>query len=146
MDDILCDQLGNVTSMAAKEDQIIWAIFGVFWAANAVLLVALFSTGTIPDDMVVIVISIVGTLLSIIWFLIQRRAINWLRYYEKIINKLEKRLEIPDKLSMSPDKNKLLYCKTVGRGIRVRQLMVGSGIFVAIAWSAIFVIFLIKVV
>jgi hypothetical protein len=141
---LLGNQLGNVVSMVAKEDQIIWAIFGVFWAANALLLVALFNTGEIPDDKVILVVSIVGTLLSIIWFIIQRRAINWLRYYEILMGKLEKKLKIPNKLAMSPNKNELLFCKIVGKGIRVRMIMVWSGILSSVAWFSVFIIVLIR--
>jgi hypothetical protein len=79
--------------MAAKEDQIIWTIFGVFWAANAVLLVALFTEEGIPTDLVCVIVSFVGVLFSVIWCLIQQRAINWLKYFEKLIYNIEEKLE-----------------------------------------------------
>jgi hypothetical protein len=37
--DQLWNQLANAVALVAKQDQIVWAIFGAFWAANAVLLV-----------------------------------------------------------------------------------------------------------
>lgn len=37
--DDLWNQLGNAVAFVVKQDQIAWAIFGVFWAADAVLLV-----------------------------------------------------------------------------------------------------------
>lgn len=141
----LLNQLGNVVLMAAKEDQIIWAIYGVFWAANAVLLVALFTTGGIPKDLVVLIVSFVGTTLSFIWYFIQRRAINWLKYYEELINRLEEKLKIPNNYAMSPKKNELLFANIVGKGIRVRRLMIGSGIFSTIGWFFVFIVFLIRV-
>ena len=144
--DTFWNQLGNVVTMAAKEDQIIWAIFAVFWAANAVLLVALFTTGAIPKDNVVMIISFVGLVLSLIWFFIQRRAIKWLIYYENIINRIEDELKIPDHISISTYKNKELYDRIVGKGVRVRKLMIRSGVVSTSIWLIIFVVFTIKVI
>ncbi|HLO15514.1 MAG TPA: hypothetical protein VK206_11840 [Anaerolineales bacterium] len=133
----LWNQLANVVTMAAKEDQIVWTIFGVFWAANAVLLVALFTTGEIPSVQVGFVISATGTLLSYVWFIIQRRAIRWLEYYEKIIFQIEKEyLMIPSGIALSPRVNDQTFMEEVGHGFRVRFLMVISGAIVAIGWIA----------
>jgi hypothetical protein len=144
--DTFWNQLSNVVTMAAKEDQIIWAIFGVFWAANAVLLVALFTTGAIPNNNVVMIISFVGLVLSFIWFFIQRRAIKWLIYYETLINRIEDELKIPDHISLSAHKNKNLFDEKVGKGVRVRKLMIRSGVVSTFVWLIIFIVFTIKVI
>ena len=47
-DSALWSQLANAVALVGKQDQIVWAIFGIFWAANAVLVVALFTTGALP--------------------------------------------------------------------------------------------------
>ena len=78
-------QLGNAVALAAKQDQIAWAIFGVFWAANAVLLVALFTTGALPQPSVGLVVSSVGVVLSLVWRAIERRAVEWLKHYERVL-------------------------------------------------------------
>jgi len=98
----LWNQLGHAVTMAAKEDQIVWTIFGVFWAANAVLLVGLFTTGEMPSAKVGVVISTIGIVLSCVWFIIQRRAISWLEYYEKIIFWIEESeyLKIPPDIAL----------------------------------------------
>ncbi len=128
--------------MAAKEDQIVWTIFGVFWAANAILLVALFTTGGLPRPAVGIVVSATGATLLWVWFFIQRRAIRWLGYYEKIIRELEgKYLRIPREVALSPRLNEATFRETVGRGLRVRPLMVGSGVVIALLWMAALVWF-----
>ncbi len=85
----LWNQLDNAVSMETKEDQIVWTIFGIFWVANAVLSAALFTTGTILRPSVSIIVSIVGIILSWIWFLIPHKAIGWLSYYERIIQGIE---------------------------------------------------------
>ena len=46
--------------LAAKRDQIMWAIFGVFWAAEAVLVAGLFQSGSPPKGFLVPVVCIVG--------------------------------------------------------------------------------------
>jgi hypothetical protein len=68
--DQLWNQLSNAVALVAKQDQIVWAVFGVFWAANAVLLVALFTTGKLPEQSVGIIVSGVGLALSVVWLAI----------------------------------------------------------------------------
>ncbi len=41
--------MGNAVTLVAKRDHIVWTVFGAFWAANAVLLVALFQNGDFPS-------------------------------------------------------------------------------------------------
>ena len=126
-------QLENLVVLVAKEDQIVWTIFGVFWAANAVLLVALFTTGGTPSANFEAIISVAGTILSIIWFIIQRRAIRWLSYYETVIYRIEKEfLDIPPDIALSPRINNSTFIKEIGLGIRVRLLMMGSGLVATI--------------
>ena len=132
----LWNQLGNAVSMVGKEDQIVWTIFGVFWAANAVLLVALFTNGSIPAPSVGIIVSSAGTMLSWVWYFIQRRAIGWLAYYERILHLLEEKyLNIPGEIALSGYINKTTFNEIVGQGVRVRPLIVGSGAITAILWT-----------
>jgi hypothetical protein len=139
----LWNQLGHAVTMASKEDQIVWAIFGVFWAANAVLLVGLFTTGKMPSAKVGVVISTIGIVLSCVWFIIQQRAIRWLKYYEKIIYRIEEyeELKIPPDIALSPRVNEKTFIEEVGHGVRVRSIMVASGFFIAISWIATWVWF-----
>ena len=60
-------QLTNAINLRASKDQVLWSIFGAFWGANAILLVALFTTGKPPVESVGAVVSIVGFSLSLIW-------------------------------------------------------------------------------
>jgi len=148
----LWNQLGNVVALASKQDQIAWTIFGIFWAANAILLVALFTTGNLPQRPVGLVISFVGFLLSIVWFVIQRRAVNLLTYYEEIIKNLEyQHLHIPTQVAISPSLNKSLFDKTMkgalvdkvldkllyifGRERRIRRLMSTCAFFATLMWG-----------
>ena len=97
----LREQLSNAIAMSAKQDQIVWAVFGVFWAAGAVLLVALFTTGNAPSRSVGLVVSIAGTVLSFIWAIIQYRALGYLHFYDSVVQEIESRLHLPADVALS---------------------------------------------
>jgi hypothetical protein len=125
--DALWSQLQNAVALAAKQDQIVWTIFGVFWAANAVLLVALFTTGDLPKRPVGLVVSIAGLAISLVWTVIQKRAIAWLRFYETVMSDLEgTHLQVPVRLNNRRGE--------VG-GMSVRRLMVGCSLTSVILWG-----------
>jgi hypothetical protein len=48
-DNGLWNQLENAVTLTAKQDQVVWTVFGVFSAAEAVLLAAVFQGGGPPD-------------------------------------------------------------------------------------------------
>jgi len=77
-DDQYWNQLAIAVDLAAKQDQIIWTVFGVFWAAHAVLLVALFANGNAPSKAVGIVVSVGGAFTAAIWCLVQWRVMGTL--------------------------------------------------------------------
>lgn len=96
------DQLSNAIELSCKEDQITWLIFSVFWPANALLLVALFTTGDLPTRNVGIIVSGIGFILSVIWTIIQIRAIAHLRFFETVIDRIEsKYIDIPKDVAVS---------------------------------------------
>jgi hypothetical protein len=124
----LQNQLAHAVAMAAKEDQIVWAIFGVFWAANSVLLGSLISPNRLPRPTLDFVVSAAGATLCWVWFRMQYRAIAWLRYYETVIGALQAELKVPSEFS-------LIQRNAVG-GRPVRPLMTRSGIVVGMLWLA----------
>ena len=119
----LWSQLNNAVTLVAKQDQIVWTVFGVFWAANAVLLVALFTTGNLPGRPAGIIVSGVGVALSAVWWLIQRRAIGYLDFYGNVMRRLEERLlDENHEIALSGGLNSSVFGQTVN-GPRVRPLM-----------------------
>lgn len=132
--DALRDQLANAIAMSAKQDQIVWAVFGVFWAAGAVLLVALFTTGDAPSRSVGLVVSSAGTVLSVVWAIIRARAIGYLHFYDSVVQEIETRLKLPADIALSGRINKRLHSANV-KGIPVRDLMVKCTIAVAVLWA-----------
>lgn len=121
--DELWRQLGNVIHLRSAQDQVLWSIFGVFWAANAILLVALFPKGHLPTYPVGLIISLVGLFLAVVWHKIQNRALGHVKLYEDLIKKLEEELHILPENAVSPSINKALYEKYLAKGTPARKLM-----------------------
>src|SRR5437773_2326134 len=85
----LWTQLANAIQLRSSQDQVLWSGFGAYWVVNALLLVALVPGGVIPSDPVGMLISVFGSLVSLIWYAIQERVLGHLRRHEALINKLE---------------------------------------------------------
>lgn len=144
--DDLWRQLGNAIHLRSAQDQVLWSIFGVFWAANAILLVALFQSGAAPTNPIGMVISGVGALLSFVWYRIQGRALGHVRRHETLMERLERQLEIPEDLATSGNINQEDYNRFLSRGIRARQLMPICSLVAVILWVLAFLFFFVKLV
>ncbi len=137
-------QLSNAVALGAKQDQIVWTVFGVFWAANAVLLVALFATGDLPERRVGIIASAFGIALSAVWWRVERRAIEYLGAYEEVIRRLERRLlGEPSQFALSRGLNEELFEKKV-QGSSVRPLVEGVCIVFIGVWLGALIFFVLS--
>ena len=131
------DQLTRVITMRVNQDQVGWRIFAAFWAANAILLVALFRDGQLPtNSAVTIAVTSVGVWLSVTWFLIERRALGHLARYDRLIGRLETRLRIPPELTVSPTVNRLDYDACMPRWPPGRPTMIAFNILSGLLWAA----------
>ena len=140
--DELRNQLSHAISLQCSTNQILWTVFGIFWAANAALLVALFATGTWPERSTVLVVSSIGAALSTVWFYIQRRAVRYLSFYEALANELERALpSLPPTLRISKESRSALFEQHVGRGVSVRPVILLSAGGVALCWVCLLVAF-----
>ena len=139
-------QLENAIKVRSTEDQICWSIFGIFWAANAILLVALFQNGGMPDESVGIVIALVGFGLSFVWQKIQTRALKYVKMYEAVMEKLERALGIESEYTVSGKINKEDWENIIGRGIKVRQWMLGSIFVIMVLWGIAFALFFVTLI
>lgn len=99
-------QLTNAVSARSAQDQTLWTIFGAFWAAEGILLVALFTTGSLPSSIAGGLISIAGVLLSVAWHIINTRAILHLERWDHLIKRLERKLNFDIKFAISLQINK----------------------------------------
>ena len=132
--ELLRDQLGNVVTLQTTQNQIVWTVFGVFWAAEVVLLAALFTTGKLaPDKGTIWTVGIIGVLLSAVWLAILTRAIAYAAFYERIIHELEVKLRIPAKFAVSREINRSAFEKGL-RGFSVRGLMLICSGLSGLAW------------
>jgi hypothetical protein len=134
-------QLSNAVALGAKQDQIVWTVFGAFFAANGVLLVALVTTGSFTDGPTGLM---VGAVLSFIWWLIQRRAIWYLERYESVMCRLEKRLLNDDReIALSRGLNTTGF-EDPPKGPSVRWLMKALSALFLIAWLVLVAIYFLQ--
>lgn len=136
--------MASAISLATSTNQIVWTIFGIFWAANAVLLVTLFTAGGMPTPLVAAVVSVVGFALSVIWFFVQRRGLRYLGFYDGVVQELEETLEVPEKVSLSKHRNKTLFQAHVGVGRSIRPLMRNCAAVSAVAWLGMGTVFVVS--
>lgn len=132
----MLDQLGRACEIRSAEDQVLWSVFGAFWAANTVLLVALFATGKPPESHYVgIVISVVGSFLSVAWHIVQQRSIGHLERFERLMERLERRSAIPADCAVSGRINEADYAVCVAKiRPRARTIMRGCSFLAAALW------------
>ena len=138
-------QLANAINLRSSQDEVLWSIFGTFWAANAILLVALFTGGGLPTDPSVgIVVSIVGAILSLTWYAIQGRALGHLMRHEELIKRIEAELDFDPDCAVSAEINRRAYDKYLGKHPRARVLMKVYSIGGAISWAGALLYFLLR--
>ncbi len=141
--DELWTQLKNAINLRSAEDHVIWNIFGIFWAASALLLVALFRTGDFPENSAVgIIISGVGLSLSIAWSLIQRRSLGHIKRHEKLMKRLEQKLEFDPDYAVSAEINTEDYDQCVGKGPAARTVMTWFSRAPIIGWGVFLTYFI----
>lgn len=140
-DSRLWQQLANAIQLRSAQDQVLWTIFGTFWAANVLLLIALFSDGHFPEAIVGIIISLFGIGLGLVWHIVQHRALGHITKYEHLMKRLEKKLDFPKEFGVSGI-NEDDYAQYVGQGIRARVVMPGSSMGALIIWAAFLFFFI----
>jgi hypothetical protein len=152
----LWNQLSNAASLRSSEDQVLWMISGIFWAADALLLVALFQKGELPEaNAPPLVVSAVGMALSTIQYFLQGRTLGHIHRYDALITRLERALEraldFAPEYAVSADLNtadadhylgghkgnvwRKLRMGTLGR---VGSFMQGASLGWALFWAAVF--------
>jgi hypothetical protein len=102
--DDLWKQLQNAVSFRIGEDQIKWNVFSLFSAANTVLILALSSLASfnpLSRSRLGLVVSGVGVLLALVWWGIERRALQYMEFFESAQRDLEKKLGIDPALSLT---------------------------------------------
>jgi len=133
---LMNDQLTRAIAARASVDQINWVVFSAFWGANALVLIALVQSGEIKW-----MVPIAGLVISLVWVLIQKRALGHLGYLESVVEKLERALNIQPEHAVSGWINKETYDKfmPLPLWLRARHLMVFSGVLVAVFWAGLLV-------
>lgn len=138
----LWTQLANALQLRSSQDQVLWSGFGAFWAANAILLVALFPGGVLPSDPVGLLISVFGALLALVWYVIQERVLGHLMRHEALIAKLEATIGFDPTYALSGELNQELYDTYLKKGLKARNVIKLSSLGVIAFWLIMLVIFI----
>ncbi len=139
----LNDQLNRVVGVRSSEDSITWNIFGIFWAANAILLVALFSNGGIARLPVGIIVCCVGSVMALSAYLLQDRGLRFIEYYEATIENLERELKIEPKFAISGRVNETGYKEHFRCSVRARTVMRRMDVAALAGWFAFLMYFIV---
>lgn len=92
------------------------------------------------------VISVVGTAMSFVWCLIQRRIQGHIFRYEKLQERLEMTLGFNPKYALSANINKEDRNEYLGMKPRARTTMKVCSLFILVIWSLALVYFVIKII
>ncbi len=84
------EQLQNVTSLRTDEHNTWVTFFSTCLATTALLLIAIFNSGDLPTKNVGIIICSFGCFTSLIFFLVQNRALISMKTWERAIDQIEK--------------------------------------------------------
>jgi hypothetical protein len=131
--------LQNVSNLRTGQDQVIWSIFGAFWGTNALLLISLFSVGEEWNIRnVATIISIIGIFISLVWTLIQIRAINRIKMYEDSMSYIENKLDLSIEIRTYSKPPLESFCVKV----KARTVMILCCFVAMVAWIGSFIFFL----
>ena len=119
--------------MKMHYDNLFWMVFSAFWAANAILLIALFqSNDCFLTQIKWTIVPLFGVILSIIWYIIVKRIFSYQRFYDKLIVNLENELKIDNDFRTNPE-NKEFYPRYFTGG-SIKPIMQNIPSFGAIGW------------
>ena len=146
-DQELWDQLTRASDLRSNQDSVLWSVIGAFAKTNAVLFVALFTTGKLPDDIVGFIISLFSCVLMVVWYLLLKKALFHLVRHEKLMKRIEDKLNIS--LDLSCSVNGIDYYKKLpakGRfqlwpNFEARYVMLFLTIFSIAVWAILLIIF-----
>jgi len=144
---LLREQLMRAYAQRSDQDGVLWHVFGIFWGSNAILLIALFSSGDFPKNPFVgVIVSCVATLVSLIWYGVQRRALGNVLRLEEISKRIERRLEMPVEYSLHAAPEEELTKKLLERGPQARRIILPGILIATLAWITSAIAFLLQVV
>jgi hypothetical protein len=112
-------QLELIVTSRVGENQVTWTIFGIFWAAQVLLVGVLFQGAFPPHPVAGIVVSILGIVMSTAWALTQSRSLSHLERFEDLSKSIEEQLQEAGRLS----KEHHLTISPRFPGLRARTVM-----------------------
>lgn len=132
--------LQNFSNLRTGQDQVMWSIIGSFWTANSVLIVCIFTSQENIFHQSGITVSIVGFVISLVWNLIQNRALKRIILYEDAIKEIEKKLKLEYKHCSFLTSNTKVYESSINKN-SARYIMKLFSKSVIYLWLISFFIF-----
>ena len=124
-------QLKLVVSSRIGEVYVTWTIFSVFWAAQILLLGALLQGTFPPHPTAVLIASVVGIIMAIVWGHVQDRSLKHLERFECLTKRIEDQLQTRGALASAHR----LYQSTPFQGYPSRKVMRASCWIAGIGWG-----------
>ena len=116
------EQISSISSLRTDEHYTWVNIFITCLGTNALLLIALFNSGSLPEKIPGIIICTFGFTISLIYIRIQNRALVTMKGYEKALKKAHKALALYDS-TLYIKKAKYLGARTVMTIFTVIQMV-----------------------
>ncbi len=118
------EQLQNVTSLRTDEHNTWVIFFSTCLVTTAILLIALFNSGSLPDKNVGFIICLFGSIMSFVFLIIQNRALATMKTWEIAITEIEKELKLNSTSSFQkPPKSKFLSGRILTTYITLIQII-----------------------
>lgn len=140
----LWGQLQNAISTRLGIEQVFWSSFGMFWATNAILIVALFSVlpieesqGSIRSILAPLIISLVGLIQVAVWAIIQDRVLAHLERTEALMVRIEKSLQLGPKYAVSLQLSDPDFKKFIDKGLSTRIAVKITIVVIAAIWITV---------
>jgi hypothetical protein len=134
--DQLSGQLQNAIAMRSSVEQVFWASFGMFWATNALFVIALVSAQP-ANRMALAIVPLLGVAQTAVWAIIQKRMLAHLARTEVLMERIEEGLVFGPKFAISLRIAEEDYKSFINKGFSTRVAVQTSIIGVGCVWLAV---------
>jgi hypothetical protein len=107
-------QLAVIQQARANQDTVIWSVYSIFWAVNALLLNVFFHNGQPPVNRIVAsLVAIVGVVAACLWLALHLRGLDNLKRLEGATMAIENGASVPVDARISrPPRKPLAQART----------------------------------
>ena len=129
---LVLDEYKLLLSKENNENTIKWTVFNIFSIINGLLITVYFTSSDITHP--TISFTIIGFIVSIIWFLCSYRTIKYHEHWKNKIRAIEKKFEYRTPFTIFYRRRKSGILGVLGEGIPSHKLMYAVILLVTIIW------------